>query len=62
MKLWQRMGLLLLLILSALTCYTVGFSSGAKGLLISGAVLEIAFWFGLLQTKPQSLPKSTTAN
>ncbi|PKH55508.1 hypothetical protein CXF83_20175 [Shewanella sp. Choline-02u-19] len=59
MKLWQRMGLLLLLILTALACYAVGFASGAKGVLILGVALEIAFWFSLLQKKPQQLPKST---
>ncbi|QQX79578.1 hypothetical protein JK628_18980 [Shewanella sp. KX20019] len=62
MKLWQRMGLLILLLSAALTCYTVGFASGAIGLLLSGVILEITFWFGLLCTKPQSLPKSTTVN
>ncbi|MCL1057283.1 hypothetical protein L2729_04645 [Shewanella gelidimarina] len=62
MTLWQRMGLLLLLILAALSCYAVGFASGATGLLLLGVALESAFWFGLLQKKPQRLSTATEPN
>lgn len=57
MKLWQRVSLLTVLIILALGCYGVGFTSEATGLMVLGVIFELAFWFGLLQIEQPSANK-----
>jgi predicted benzoate:H+ symporter BenE len=43
----NRYVILVLLFVTASTCYIIGFTAGFWGLLAVGAVLECAFWFKL---------------
>lgn len=43
---------LLLLILSCIVCYFIGFKTGIIAAIIAGLVLEACFWIGLFKIKP----------
>ncbi len=47
----MRMLLLLAILFAAFACYIAGMSQGAALLIVTGALLELAFWFGLLRPK-----------
>lgn len=42
----QRLGFYLGLLVIAIVCYAVGFTTAVVGLLYVGAAAEIAFWLG----------------
>lgn len=48
MKQWQKWLILIALLVAALVCYRVGFSSGVIAVLVIGTLFELAFWIGLL--------------
>ncbi len=50
---WRMLGLLAL---CAIVCYAVGFIGGAIAFVAIGAILELAFWFGVFR-KFQNLKK-----
>jgi len=53
----HRVAILLLLAIGAALFYVFGFRTGAVGLLITGAALELAFWIGLLSSNNTSPEK-----
>lgn len=49
-----RWVILIILIVSAITCYAYGNSTGVWGFVIVGAIFELAFWFGVFSKKEKS--------
>jgi hypothetical protein len=51
MNTFKKWLILILLLLGAAVSYGSGFSEGAVGFIILGAVFELSFWFGLFSIK-----------
>ncbi|MEL0035299.1 MAG: hypothetical protein VW874_04975 [Gammaproteobacteria bacterium] len=46
----------------ALVCYSIGFKSGSMVLTALGLILELAFWFGIINTYPNNKAERNTSS